>query len=152
MNFLHLWARNSSFLSRFSQANDIYSCMYRPDIQLKLCFLIMRIARAQLWTRGSVTIRQCHFIFSSRYLKLITGFREIDLFKIFRNRLCINKNKTARALHSKLRKTIWYKQEFVFKTFEAKMLNATSIKVNLTGIVSNGVCLVGKFYCQRYFH
>ena len=66
----------------------------------------MHIARAQLWTRGSVTIRQCHFIFSSRYLKLITGFMEIDLFKIFRNRLCINKNKTARALHSKLRKTI----------------------------------------------
>ena len=45
----------------------------------------MRIMRALLWTRGSVTIRQCPVILSSRCLKIIKNFWEMDLFKIFRN-------------------------------------------------------------------
>ena len=45
----------------------------------------MRIMRALLWTRGSVTKRQRPVILSSRCQKIITNFGETDLFKIFRN-------------------------------------------------------------------
>ena len=45
----------------------------------------MRIMRALMWTHESVTMRQCPVILSSRCLKIMTIFWEMDLFKIFRN-------------------------------------------------------------------
>lgn len=103
--FLHLWAKDSSFLSSFIRTTNIFSCIYRLHILIEIIFPWHHgMMCTQMWIRGSVTISQCPVILSPKWLKLITGLWEVNFFfKIFRNRICINT--IAKALYNKFKKT-----------------------------------------------
>ena len=75
MIFLHLWARNPSFLSPFSQTNNVYSCMYRPHILTKIVFPYhAHPARTIVdsWVCNHASMSYYLVIYTC--LKLITGF------------------------------------------------------------------------------
>lgn len=100
---------------------------------------------AQMWIRGSVTMRQYPVILSPRCLKI--NYRFVGngfYFKIFRNRICINT--IAKALYNKFKnrliKTVVRFQDHL----KVKMLNLIAVKVNVPSIVSNNVCSVAQFY------